>query len=507
MRKMKKTLAILLATIFVTGSLAGCSGTKKNSDGEVAGKKNIEISYWNAGMGSVWLDNLIEAFEEKYPDYHVYYNASAAGESYKAAFGTEEADTVDLYLGTYLGQTEYLEPLNDVLDTTIEGESKSIREKFHADYLALEENDGKYYTLSMGGGIMGIVYNKEMFDEAGITQLPRTTNELALVASTFTDNGIPAFCHFKTKGYWNWITEVWTSQYEGYDYYLNTLYKNPSKDVLLKKDGRYETIKVLEKLITPESTLQGSNTASHIEIQTRFLQGKCAMMVNGSWLVNEMPDTEKIDNFFMMKTPVISSVIDKLTTINSESVLRNVITAIDNVTDGTESIDTYKSGDDYTVNGTTVSAADWNHVKSARNSFSSSYNGNVASIPTYSDNIEGAKLFLQFLYSDEGLKIYTDTTHVTLPIDLDHTTIDTSEWNAFEKNQVELFEHMELNVNQDIKSRHKIYEGGASTFTSFNYIAPLCTNSEADKMDADEIWAKITAIIDADYGDWEANIK
>lgn len=507
MKKTKKLLAMVLTIVLTAGCMAGCgsSGGKGENKG---GEKNIEISYWNAGMGSEWLDNVIEAFEAKYPEYHVYYSSSAAQESYKAAYGMPEADTVDLYMGTFQGQTEYLEPLDDVLDTTVEGETKSIREKFDSEYLELETNGDTCYSTSIGGGIVGVVYNKEMFEEAGVSRLPRTTNELALVSATFTDNGTPAFCHFKTLGYWHWMTECWASQYDGLDNYMSTIYQNPTKEALTTKDGRYEALKVLEKLITPESTLQGSNSSSHIEIQTRFLEDKCAMMVNGSWLSNEMPDDESIEKFAMMKTPVISSITDKLTTVSSETELRNVITAIDNVTDGTESVDTYKNGDNYVVNGKEISAADWEYVKNARNSYPSTYSGNVAFIPNYSDCVEGAKLFLTFLYSDEGYKIYTDTTHVSLPISLDEGSVEMTDWNAFEKNQVELFDIMEQMVTKDIKSADRIYkDGGAEVFANYNFVAPLCTNSEADKMNADEIWSAIVSKIEDEYGDWVANVK
>lgn len=507
MRNVKKLLSMALVVALSVSCMAGC-GKAGGDDKNKGGEKNIEISYWNAGMGSEWLDNVIEAFEAKYPEYHVHYTSSAAQESYKAAYGMPGADTVDLYMGTFQGQTDYLEPLDDVLDTTVEGESKSIRDKFDLDYLALEMNGDKCYSTSIGGGLIGVVYNKEMFDKAGVSQLPRTTNELALVASSFTDNGTPAFCHFKTLGYWHWLLECWATQYDGLDTYMSNLYTNPSKESLTSKDGRYEALKVLEKLITPESTLQGSNTASHIEIQTRFLEEKCAMMVNGSWLSNEMPDNKSMDKFTMMKTPVISSITEKLTTIKGEADLRNVIGAIDKVTDGEESIDTYKDGDGYVVNGKTISAADWDYVQAARNSYPSTYLGNVAFVPNYSDCIEGAKLFLTFLYSDEGYKIYTDTTHVALPMSMDQGSVEIEGWNSFEKNQAELMNIVEKTVSRDVKSANRIYkDGGADVLANYNFVAPLCTNNAADKKNADEIWSEITNTIKDEYDDWVANVK
>ena len=39
----------------------------------------------------------------------------------------------------------------------------------------------------------------------------------------------------------------------------------------------------------------------------------------------------------------------------------------------------------------------------------------VASVPAYSDAKKGAKLFLRFMYSDEGMRIFRSKTYVDLP--------------------------------------------------------------------------------------------
>ena len=91
------------------------------------------------------------------------------------------------------------------------------------------------------------------------------------------------------------------------------------------------------------------------------------MMVNGAWLGTEMASVGDVDDFRMMKTPVISSITDKLTTVSGDSVLRKLVSAIDAVTDGTAKESTYQSGDGYAVGGKTVSKADWDYVRTARN--------------------------------------------------------------------------------------------------------------------------------------------
>lgn len=503
----KRILALALAGVMSIGCLAGCGGKKTEEGGQSAA--DIEIAYWNSGLGTEWLDKLIEAFEAKHPEYNVYYNESASMTAVDAAYGLEDTDTVDLYMGLKQYDTRYLESLNDVLDTTVEGKAKTIKEKFDASYLALEELDGNYYNLTYGGGLLGFVYNMDLFEQAGITQLPRTTDELALVCETLNDNGIKPLCHYKVSGYYSYMSEVWYSQYEGMDYYINTFYGNPTKDTMTKKDGRYENFKVYEQILTPENVLQGSNSESHVSMQTKFLAGQCAMMVNGSWLSNEMKNSGGIENFAMMRQPVISAITDKLTTVKSESELRKLITAIDSVDDGSATLDSYKDGENYDVGGIKVSAKDWDYVYAARNTLAANYAGEGCYIPTYSNAKDGAKEFLKFMYSDEGYKLYTDTLHLQIPLSLSEGEIDTAGWNAFELNQAELFENVKQTVTMDIMSKHRLFtDGGADAYANYEYANLFCASSEADRVTADEAWDNVVSNVNEKYdSEWLKNIK
>ena len=510
----KRVVAILMTTVLAVSMLVGCGGKKTGGDGKDHTSSNkdkidVEIGFWYAGLGIEWLDALIDAFEEKHPEYNVFYNSSADSAAVRAAFGMPDTDTTDLYMVGKLFDIANLEPLNDVLETTVEGESKTIGEKFNPSYLELEKcSDGNYYALSRGGGVYGIVYNKKLFDKTGITQLPRTTDELLLDCGMLKDEGITPIVHFTPSGYYSCINLAWYAQYEGIDYFLD-IYQNPTLEKFTKKDGRYEVLKLHEKLNTPENVLSGSNSSTHITMQTKFLEGEAAMMVSGSWLASEMNYSDKMDDFAMMKTPVISSTTDKLTTVKSEQELRKLISAIDNVTDGVESEDTYKDGDDYKVEDKSISAADWDYVRTARNLMNTSYAADSCYIPKYSDSKEGAKEFLKFMYSDEGYKIYSKTSHLTLPLSLDKGEIDTSSWSSFEKNQWDLLSKATI-IAEEMMSKNRLYtDGGANIFPySYEFIPLMCSNNEADRVNADQAWDAIVATINDRYErDWMANIK
>lgn len=513
---MKKVLAFVLIAILTLSCFVGCGGVKDKVSND---PKTIEILYWKSGLGEDWLKNVIAGFEEKHPEYTVVYTTTSSQATLNAAFGDASTDTIDLYLGTKRYETEKLESLDDVLDATVSGESKSIREKFDDNYLLTETYaDGHVYNLTYGGGMIGIAYNKVMFEEAGIVTLPRTTDELVLVCDTFYSNDQKAFCHFKPVGYWEaYITDVFFSQYNGQDYVLNNFYacideegNSPSKTIFTKKDGRYEALQVFESIITPEYTLQGSNTNDHTTMQTMWLNGKAAMMVTGSWVESEMKSTASVDNFAMMKMPVISSIVDNLTTIKNDSQLRKVISAIDAVTDGIEDISAYQSGDGYVVGDLTVSSADWDYVKAARNTMGSNYSGNSAYIPNYAQAKEGAKEFLKYLYSDEGYTIYANTLNSVMPISLSEGELDTSNWSSFGKNQVALYQTTEVFATDYLAGKHEIFtSGGAKKFGSLKtYLNLFCTNNIDDRLTAAAAWEDIQAHIEDNYeNNWLNNIK
>lgn len=522
MKKMRRIVVFALATVLAVTNLSGCGkseGNGKNKGGNAT--TDIEISYWNAGLGSAWLDSIIEAFEEEYPEYNVYYKATAAVNNASITYGME-GDTVDLYLTTEQGDLTYLEPLDDVLNTTVEGESKSLIEKFNDNYLKMAQaSDGKYYQLTYGGGVIGFVYNTEHFKKAGITEEPRTTNELTVACDMLKSNGYTPFIHFTTTGYWDWMIDAFFCQYEGFDYFNNNFYackddngNSPSKEVFIKKDGRYETLSAFEKLITPEYVFSGSNSTDHTSAQTQFLNGSASMMVNGSWLASEMASVGGIEKFKMMRTPVLSAIVDKLTTVKTEGDLRKLISAIDSVADGEKQLNDYKAGENYSINGLTVSAADWDYVYTARFTLPNNYSGENGYIPNYSNNKEGAKKFLTFLYSDEGYSIYADALKVPLPLSLsDGSKIDTKGWNDFQKSQIELLEEALQMPNAYSASRHRIFidggvGGGLATVVGENYVSAFCATNPEDRMTVDQLWDKVVQKVHDNYENvWLKNIK
>lgn len=520
MKKVSRIVALLLVFVMML-SVAACgkkSEGEKTNLGKHNGGKEVEIKYWNAGQGTEWIESAIKAFNEKQSDWYVTYTATASAEAVLASFGQDDIDTADLYFVAGGYDISNMEPLESILDETAPGDKKTLGEKFNSAYLDLERaTDGHIYSLSHLLAAPGIVYNTKLFEEAGIKELPRTTNELLIVCDKLLQKDITPWIHFKSGGYYDRVRSIWRAQYDGIDYFQNHFItltdeqgNSPSKEILTKKDGRYEALKVQADLITKENVVKGSNSHDHITAQTMFLNDKIGMMVNGAWLGQEMASVGSVDNYEMMKTPVISTITDKLTSVKSDADLRKLVSAIDAVTDGKEEETKYQSGDAYVVDGKQISKADWDYVRAARNTIYTEATESGAFIPKYSDAKDGAKEFLKFLFSDEGLKIVINILRQAPSLELSTgEEFDTTEWNSFETSALALTKSGEAIVtNVWRKNASKIFTMQLTNdFAMRSFIPSFCASNASDRVTADEAWQTIQDEFESKFDRWLDNVK
>ena len=69
---MKKLVSIALAGALSLATLTatGC-GNNGTGNGGVGNPTTIEITFWRSGMGDAYMNQIIKAFEAKYPEYTV----------------------------------------------------------------------------------------------------------------------------------------------------------------------------------------------------------------------------------------------------------------------------------------------------------------------------------------------------------------------------------------------------------------------------------------------------
>ena len=140
----------------------------------------------------------IDAFEEKYPGVEVTYTCYGSYES-SIKQRMEEGDYGDvLFFPTYADSNklkEYFAPLGDYI---------SLSEKYnYVDQGQVYNNI--VYGIPSSAYLVGVVYNREVFDKAGVSTTPTSTDEFlyAMYLVKEHTDAIPFYVGYKNHGFWN----------------------------------------------------------------------------------------------------------------------------------------------------------------------------------------------------------------------------------------------------------------------------------------------------------------
>lgn len=477
MKKNKFRIAAVLCAAILGStalfSLAGCGKNVPDTD------QTLEVFCWEGGYGADWCEDLLEAFQEqawvkeKYPELQVVYDAdadrSAIGTRLSAGEGRSTVDLVfsdglDNYIGVDNLGNEYSCELTDVVyNTLVPGENVTVYEKLNDDYKRMVmyykygESSAdtnlsfKSYDFYWTSGMVGMVYNEELLTSFGYSTAPRTSEEFieacAKITSDTSSQYGKKFAIMWSGGadYSQYLYNIWWGQYEGYDNYYNYWngvsfdgedYTEKSADIF-KQTGRMEALDTLIDVLSTDNGYRYSKgaAADFKAAQRYFTIGEGVFMFNGDWFSKE--NEEQVNKsqytFKMMKTPVISSIIDKTSTIKSEDELRTVISKID---------DGYATA--AAAGLTNVSEADYAKILEARSITYSLGAGCKTLIPTYAKGKEIAFDFLRFMATDLAQEIYAEATYgANLPFKYDlkqnNETLYNNSFSDLQKSRYEMF--------------------------------------------------------------------
>ena len=342
--------------------------------------------------------------------------------------GQEKNDIVMPLLNMYRAQdTKKLEDLSDVYDSKYDGETKTVGEKMNSTlYEYIRAEDGKRYQMFANNSVSAMCYNADTLDEAfgkGNWILPRTTKELFAMGDELKSKGYYTFSAAVGINYnWDYMGTVWWAQYDGYEsynkYYEGKYYDNGEWKLgteIANTTGRKIALETLSAMLKKTNGYihQKGERMGFEQAQAAFLghgyvddMKKCAFMVNGDWLENEMSSwlIQKPQNIGMMRAPVVSELADKLDSVDGEAKLAAIVQAVD---EGKTELDG-------------VTAEDFAFVKSARlMGYTATPNYPIA-IPSYRPDSKKklAKDYLVYLYSDRAQKIIaSELQGLTYPTD------------------------------------------------------------------------------------------
>ncbi|MCX4326374.1 MAG: ABC transporter substrate-binding protein [Lachnospiraceae bacterium] len=159
------------------------------------------------------------------------------------------------------------------------------------NYVTEKTYDGKVYGIPNGGTAGGIAYNKRIWKEAGITELPKTPDEFIKDLQLINDktDAIPLYTNFSagwTMGAWNDYVGIASSGDP--DYKNNKLLhqKNPfTKNE--ENSGPYAVFYTLYEAVKQKLVEEDPASSDWESSKARINNGEIATMVFGSWCVNQ----------------------------------------------------------------------------------------------------------------------------------------------------------------------------------------------------------------------------
>ncbi|MBG6057214.1 raffinose/stachyose/melibiose transport system substrate-binding protein [Cryobacterium sp. MP_M5] len=144
--------------------------------------------------------------------------------------------------------------------------------------------DGKSYGFSMSSYVVGVYYNKDLFDKLGIS-VPKNWDEFTAAATTIREKGNGVAPLVASAG------DSWTNQY----YYHNAIatFANENPDFMEQlKTGdatwadnpmMLTQFERFQDLVKSGDFITGAQSLKYTDAQAAFGAGKAAMWVMGSW--------------------------------------------------------------------------------------------------------------------------------------------------------------------------------------------------------------------------------
>ena len=218
--------------------------------------------------------------------------------------GGDFPDVIHLATGREKGLTEQfikdrnIAELTDVLSMTVPGESTKVSDKIVGGFtdtsVTNPYGDGVTYLAPMFYSPCGLFYNAGLFEEKGWT-VPATWDEMWELAEKAQAEGSYLFT-YPTTGYFDAFLYALMYSVGGADFFNKaTTYAEGIWDTP-EAQQCFDIIAKLASYTNPVTPAQ-ANDQDFTQNQQLVLDNKALFMPNGTWIVGEMAEAPRADNF------------------------------------------------------------------------------------------------------------------------------------------------------------------------------------------------------------------
>ena len=312
----RKLMALALVSAMATSMLAGCgsgddSGKDSGKDADKGSEETVlKVAAFEGGNGTQIWEDIAKAFEESHDGVKVELEMSPELDKdlTKAIQNGDVPDVVYYNLGQPSGFTETMlkeEAIADISDVFDDELKDKMLDGILDGTDAQPYGDGKIYLAPIFYTPTGFWYNATLVGEGKQYEIPTTWDEFFALGEQAKKDGHALFT-FPTTGYFDATIYAMLAQAGGLDFYndalkydANTWTSDEGKKVL-------DTVaKLVGKDYTQEDTVSNANADGGFKInQQNVIDGKALFMPNGNWVIGEMAASTSADyEWGMMGVP------------------------------------------------------------------------------------------------------------------------------------------------------------------------------------------------------------
>lgn len=310
---MKKLSFVALAIVLLLSIvLAGCgannnenAGNAKDTGEKPAPAKEVTIKMFQFKVEiAEQLTKMIEEYESLHPGVNIEVETVGGGADYGAALKAKfnSNDKPDIFNnGGFTDLDLWLEHLEDLSDQPwVENLVDVAKEPM--------TKDGKLYGQALNLEGYGFIYNKDLFEQAGITDKPTTLAELEAAAEKLQAAGITPF----VNGYGEWwvlgnhFVNIPFAQQADPDAFIKGLNEGTAK---ITGNEAFDQWTQLFDLTLKYGNKNPLQTDYNTQV-TEFATGKAAMTQQGNWTQVAISTTSPDINIGFLPMPINNNAAD-----------------------------------------------------------------------------------------------------------------------------------------------------------------------------------------------------
>lgn len=294
----KRFISLILAAVMTAAVFSGCSSSGKSASGSSSSdsSKPVSLQVWyhiSPNQAKVFL-SFLSTYQEKYPNVKITTQSVPFQDMQKQlAIGAAAGQLPDISLCDTVNNSS-LAAMGVAQDITKEVNAWGQINQFYPGPKSSAVYNGKYYGLPYYSNCLGIMYNKDIFDKAGVAYPTNdwTWDDFIDKIHKTTSSGVYGLtmCLFKSEeGTFNELPFFWQA---GSDW------------------DKLNTTQGVKGLQTIVDLYKGGYMSKDLITMTQadmcgalFATGKSAMMVGGSWLTVNIKNANPNLNYGVVPFP------------------------------------------------------------------------------------------------------------------------------------------------------------------------------------------------------------